>query len=83
MCVRMCTVQWCVGLVTQCVMEREPAEAKQRSQTACLFTIFQIVFGLPIAFSSSLEGSVVKMKPTAPVLQEIVVSLKAKLRYNF
>ena len=36
--------------------------------TACCFRLFQVAFSAPIAFSTSLEGSVIKMKLTAPVL---------------
>ena len=39
--------------------------------------LFQVVFGLPIAILSSIEGSAIKMKPAALVLQETAVSLKA------
>ena len=42
-----------------------------------LFTLFQIAFGLPIAFSTSLEGSVIEMKPATPVPVDTAVSLKA------
>ena len=34
-------------------------------------------FGLPIAFSTSLEGSVIEMKPAGPVPVDTTVSLKA------
>ena len=42
-----------------------------------LFTLFQVAFGLLIAFSTSLEGSAIEMKPTAPVSVDTAVSLKA------
>ena len=42
-----------------------------------LYTVFQVAFGLPIAFSTSLEGSAIKMKPAAPVPVDTAVSLKA------
>ena len=42
-----------------------------------LLTLFQAAFGLSIAFSASVEGSVVEMKPTAPVPENNVVSPKA------
>ena len=35
--------------------------------TARCFMLFQVAFDLPIAFWTSLEGSVIEMKPTAPV----------------
>ena len=43
------------------------------------FALYTIpgVFGLLIAFSTILEGSVTEMKPTAPVPVDIVISLKA------
>ena len=41
------------------------------------FTLFQVEFSLLTAFSASLEGSVVEMKPAAPVPVDTVVSLKA------
>ena len=39
-------------------------------------TLFQVVFDLPIAFWTSLEGSVIEMKPTSPVPVDTSVSLK-------
>ena len=42
-----------------------------------LFTLFQVAFGLPIAFSISLEGSVMEIKPAAPVSMDTAVNLKA------
>ena len=42
-----------------------------------IFTLFQAAFSLPIAFSESLEGSVIKMKPFTPAPQDTEVSLKA------
>ena len=42
-----------------------------------LLTLFQVVFGLLIAFSTSVEGSVIEMKSAAPVPEDITVSLKA------
>ena len=45
-------------------------------------TLFQVVFSLLIAFSTSLDGSIIKMKPVALVPVDTVVSLKAKLGSN-
>ena len=42
-----------------------------------LLTLFQAAFGLPIAFSESVEGSVIEMKPTVSVPGDNVVSPKA------
>ena len=38
-----------------------------------------LLYRLALAFSTSLEGSVIEMKPTGPVLVDTVVNLKAKL----
>ena len=49
-------------------------------------TLFQIAFSLPIAFSTSLECSVIKMRLAVPVPVDTAVSLKAQLRiqcHNF
>ena len=35
------------------------------ARNSSLYTVFQVVFGLPIAFSTSLEGSAIEMKPAA------------------
>ena len=35
-----------------------------------LLTLFQVAFGLPIAFSVNVEGSVIEMKPVAPAAPE-------------
>ena len=32
-------------------------------------TLFQVAFVFSIAFSASVKGSVIKMKPSAPVLE--------------
>ena len=42
-----------------------------------LFSLFQAEFGLPIAFSASVEGSVIEMKSVAPVPEDNALSLKA------
>ena len=38
--------------------------------------LFQVAFSLPIGFSTSLEGSVIKMNPAA-LAEDSMVSLKA------
>ena len=43
--------------------------------TARCFRLFQVAFSLPIAFSTSLEGSVIEMKPTTPVSQDTVIQM--------
>ena len=55
-------------------MTETPMQAKARC-----FTLFQVVFSLLIAFSTSLEGSVIEMKPAALFPVDTKVSLKAKL----
>ena len=40
--------------------------ARQRLGNSSLFTPFQVASGLLIAFSTSLKGPVIEMKPTAP-----------------
>ena len=47
------------------------------------YFLFQAVLGLPIAFSASVKGSVIEMKPAALIPKDNAVSLKAKLRHNF
>ena len=54
-------------------LERERLQASDDS----LLALFQAAFGLPVAFSASLEGSVIEMKPTAPVPEDNAVSPKA------
>ena len=39
-----------------------------------MLTLFQAVIDLPVAFSASVEGSVIEMKPTAPVPEDNMVS---------
>ena len=41
------------------------------------YSLFQAAFGLPIAFSASVEGSVIEMKPAALIPEDNVVSLKS------
>ena len=41
---------------------------------ARFFALFKLVSSLPRAFSASLEGSVIEMKPTASALEDTVVS---------
>ena len=45
-----------------------------KAGNSLLLTLFQAVFGLPIA---SVKGSVIEMKPAAPVPEDNMVSLKA------
>ena len=45
--------------------------------TARFFMLFQVAFGLPNSLFTSLEGSVIEMKPTTLASQDTVVSLKA------
>ena len=52
--------------------EREISKAGNGS---LLNTLFQVVFGLPIAFLASVDG--IEMKSAAPVPEDNVVSLKA------
>ena len=44
--------------------------------TACCFTLFEVAFSLLIAYSTSLEGSVIEIKPAAPVPVDTAVSLQ-------
>ena len=44
------------------------------------FTLFQLVFSLSIAFSTSLEGSIIEMKPATPVPVDTAVTLTAHAR---
>ena len=39
--------------------------------------IFQAAYGLPIAFSASVEGAVIEMKPATPVPEDNMASPKA------
>ena len=57
--------------------------ARQRLGNSSLFTPFQVASGLRIAFSTSLEGPVIEIKPAAPAPVDTAVSLKAKFRHNF
>ena len=47
-----------------------------KEDNGSLLTIFQAVFGLPIAFSVSVEGSIIEIKPATPVPEDNTVSLK-------
>ena len=51
--------------------------AKARELNSSFFTLFQVAFGLPIAFWTSLEGSVIEMKSATLAPQDTAVSLKA------
>ena len=44
--------------------------------TARCFTLFQVELSLLIAFSTSLEGFVIEMKPSAPVPVDTIINLK-------
>ena len=50
-----------------------------KSAMACCscYSLFQAVLGLPIAFSASVEGSVIEMKPATLIPEDNAVSLKA------
>ena len=52
------------------------AEAPAQATARC-FMLFQVAFSLPIDFSTSLEDSVIKMKPASPVPVDTAVNLKA------
>ena len=56
-------------LVTSRVVTIQHTQAQERGTLASnvsLLTLFQALFGLPIDFSASAEGSVIEMKPNAP-----------------
>ena len=55
----------------------EKATADRGLGTSSFFMLFQEVFSLWIAFSASLEGSVIKMKPATLAPQDTAVTLKA------
>ena len=55
-----------------CDQDRERLEAMAR-----WFTLIQVVFNLLTAFSTSLKGSVIEVKPAAPVPVDTAISLKA------
>ena len=60
-----------------CVYKLHVTWAKApKPATAHCFTLFQVAFDLPIAFWTSLVGSVIEM-PTAPVHVDTTISLKA------
>ena len=52
------------------------AEATAESNSS-FFTLFQVALGQPIAFWTSLKGSVVEMKSATLAPQDTTVSLKA------
>ena len=54
-----------------------------KASNGSLLVLFQAAFGLLIAFSASVEGCVIEMKPAAPVSEDNAVSLKAKSCHNF
>ena len=49
----------------------------QRLDNSSFLTLFQVAFGLPIAFWKSLEGSVIEMKSATLAPQDTAISLKA------
>ena len=59
------------------------AQAPMQATARC----FTVVLNFPIAFSTSLEGSVIEMKPASTVPVDTAVSLKAyvlaKFHHNF
>ena len=55
------------------VAVRSIAETREQ----LVLTLFQVAFGLPIAFWTSLEGSGSEMKSATLAPQDTVVSLKA------
>ena len=69
------------GLLTLSIMcihsSTRAQERDSKAGNASLLSLFQAAFGLPIAFSASVEGSVVELKPAVPVPEDNAVSLKA------
>ena len=53
------------------------SDRPQRFGNSSFFMLFQGAFGLPIAFWTSLEGSVIEMKSVILAPQDTAVSLKA------
>ena len=53
------------------------AFSTERLGNSSFFTLSQVAFSLPIAFATSLEGSVIEMKPATLAPQDTAVSLKA------
>ena len=51
--------------------------AEAPTGNSSLLYAIPVDFDLPIAFWTSLEGSVIEMKPAAPVPVDTAVSLKA------
>ena len=47
-----------------CVVTIQHMHKNKRLQSRQWLELFQVAFGLPIAFWSSVEGSVIEMKPT-------------------
>ena len=77
-CVCACgEVQSCAGPSYVYAMCNRSREISQKLGNSLLFKLFQVAFGILIAFSTSLEGSVIEMKHTILDLQVTVVSLKA------
>ena len=71
-----------ITVVTQCAKTTHNANFLMIAEalmpaTAHCFTLSQVVFSLPIAFLTSLEGSVIEMKPATPVPVDITVKPKS------
>ena len=68
--------------IQSCVYKHDASDHKRSQERVhamvarCLM-LFKLAFSLPIAFSTSLKGSVIEMKPTDPVPVDTTVSLKA------
>ena len=65
-----------VQALVNVMLDRE-AKQLQRLGNSLFFTLFQVALGLPIAFWTSLEGSVIEMKSATLAPQDTTVSLKA------
>ena len=66
MCMRHARAQACVHAASY-MSYALLAASFRLARNSLLYTVFQVAFGLPIAFSTSLEGSVIEVKPAAPV----------------
>ena len=78
MCVCMRAIQSRVLGSSYVMLDQEETATEARKHCySSFFTLFQVAFSLPIAFSTSLEGSVIEMKPATLAPQDTAVSLKA------
>ena len=59
------------------MIQHELKKRDSKAGNGSLFSLFKAAFVLLIAYSASVEGSVIKMKPTAPVPEYNTISLKA------